>query len=245
MEKTKQILVIAATIGVLLMNYFASMGYIGGITPSYISDKYPTFLTPAGYAFTIWGWIYLGLIIFSIIQALPSKLEKFREVRSLYIASCLANCLWLYFWHQQQIAVSLLVILTLLAILAFINLKLERESNLFARIVFGIYFGWVTVASVVNATITLVDSGVKTSDETGIWLAVGMIIIATALGIFLRHKLPNVAYPIAIAWAITAIAVKQSGKTAIVVTSALAVAALLFSALSFVLKDYQKPNEQR
>jgi translocator protein len=234
--KLNQILVILGTIGVIVMNAFAAQGYIGGITASYISDKNPTFVTPAGYAFTIWAWIYLGLIIFSIYQALPSQREKFAPMRTFYLISCVLNCMWIYFWHHEQITMSLLVILTLLASLAFINLTLARENNLFARFLFGSYFGWVTAASIINATIALIYLGVKTSDEIAIWLAVGLIAVATVLGIFLRHKLPNIAYPLAIAWAITAIAVKQSGKTAIVVAAAICVAALLISAFSFVVK---------
>ena len=235
MEKLKPYLVIIATIGVIAMNALATTGYIGGVTPEVISDKYPTFVTPAGYAFSIWGWIYLGLIIFSIYQALPSKFEKYAKMRTLYLISCLLNCLWLYFWHHEQITISLFVILSLLVSLAAINLTLERENNLLARFVFGLYFGWVTVASIVNATITLLFLGVRTSDETALWSAVGLIIVAAIIGVFLRHKLPNFAYPIAIAWAVTAIAVKQSGKTAIVVTAGIAVIALLISAFSFVV----------
>lgn len=245
MEKTKPFLVIAATIGTILMNYLAAIAVFGGITPDYVSNKYPTFITPAGYAFSIWGWIYLGLIVFSVYQALPSQLERFREVRTLFIASCLANCAWIYVWHNQLITLSLLAILSLLALLAFINLRLQRENNFFARIVFGLYFGWVTVASVVNATIALIFNGASASDEVSIWIAVGLIVVATVIGIFLRHQLPNIAYPVAIAWAVTAIAVKQSGKTPIVVVSALAVIALLISALSFILKDQKILNEQR
>ena len=242
MEKLKPYLVIIATIGVIAMNALATTGYIGGVTPEVISNKYPTFVTPAGYAFSIWGWIYLGLIIFSIYQALPSNFEKFAKMRTLYLISCLLNCLWLYFWHHEQITVSLLVILTLLASLAFINLTLERENNLLARFVFGLYFGWVTVASIVNATITLLFNGVQASDQTGILSAVGLIIVAAVIGVFLRHKLPNIAYPIAIAWALTAIAVKQSGKTAIVVTAGIAVIALLISAFSFVVTAQNRPR---
>lgn len=238
---TNQILVIFATIGVIAMNVIASLGYIGGITPNVISDKTPTFLTPAGYAFSIWGWIYLGLIIFSVYQALPSQIEKFAKVRTLYLISCVLNCMWLYFWHHEEITISLLVILTLLGSLALINLTLEKENNLLARFVFGIYFGWVTAASVVNATIALVYQGVRMSDEASIWLASGLILVVTVLGVFLRHKLPNIAYPIAIAWAITAIAVKQSGKTPIVVAAGIGVIALLISALSFVVTAQNRP----
>ena len=85
----KQILVIVATLGVILINYFAAQGYINNITPQIISNKYPTLITPAGYAFAIWSLIYLGLIGFSIYQALPSQTDnpRFKNVRSLYIVN--------------------------------------------------------------------------------------------------------------------------------------------------------------
>lgn len=240
MKKIQPILVIISTIAVIFVNYLAATGYIGGVTPEVISDKYPTFLTPAGYAFAIWGWIYFGLIAFSIYQLLPSAYEKFAKVRLLYIVSCVINCAWLYFWHHEQIAVSLIVISSLLAILAVINLTLEKENNLLARFVFGIYFGWVSAASIINLAILLKSRGINFEVSTEIWLASLVIALISVIGIVLRHKLPNVAYPLAIAWAITGIAVKQSGKTAIVVIAGIGVIALLISALSFVLKDYEK-----
>ncbi len=240
MNKIKPILVILATIGTILMNWLASTGFIGGITPEVISNRYPTFITPAGYAFTIWGWIFLGMIIFAIIQAIPKNFEKFSKMRTFYLISCVFNCLWIYVWHNLLITVSVFVILSLLGSLAAINLVLERENNLFARMLFGGYFAWVTVASVVNITIALVFNGVQTSDNAGIWLASGLIVVATIIGIFLRHKLPNFAYAFVVAWGVTAIAVKQSGKTPIVVFAAFSVIALLISAFSFIMKDYKK-----
>jgi translocator protein len=236
-EKLRQILVIFATIGVIVMNYLASIAFIGGITPDYISEKYPTFITPSGYAFAIWGLIYTGIIFFAIFQMLPSQLEKFRHIRTLYILSCLANCAWIYFWHQQQIVVSLVVIFILLSTLALINLKLRGDkNNLFAQLLFGTYFGWVTVASIVNATIALIYLGVQTSDSISIWLSAILILVATIIGIFLRLKLPNIAYSLTIVWAIIAIAVKQNNYLIIVVTAVISVIALLIASLKPLLK---------
>ena len=76
--KTAQTLVIFATLAVIFVNYLATQGLIGGITANYISDKYPTFASPAGYAFSIWGFIYLGLSVFSLFQAMPAQAEPVR-----------------------------------------------------------------------------------------------------------------------------------------------------------------------
>ena len=91
-ERIRQFSVIAATVGVIVFNYLAASGALGGIETGAVSDKYPTLVTPAGYAFAIWSLIYLGIVAFSIYQALPKNLERFRFLRTVYILSCAANC---------------------------------------------------------------------------------------------------------------------------------------------------------
>jgi hypothetical protein len=238
-DKLQPFLVIAATIGMIIFNYFAATGILGGVATNVISDKYPTQITPAGYAFAIWSLIYMGCLVFSIYQALPSQLERFRAIRRAYIVSCVANCAWLYFWSQEMIVVCLGVILILLATVGFINIKLQKTDTggeyWFAKFPFGIYFGWVTAATILNATIMLVYLGVKVSDSTAILMGAVLLLIAAALGVIIRIKLTNYFYPLAIAWALTAIAVKQTGKTLIVSAAALGDIACLIAAVSFVM----------
>lgn len=248
-ERLKQFLVIVATGGVILINYFAAVGYINGVTPDLISDKYSTFITPAGYAFAIWSLIYLGLITFSIFQALPSNTEnpRFKNIRTIYIANSAANCFWIYLWHYEMILASLAVMFFLLATLVLINVGLRKSESMaetwLAQIPFSLYFGWVTVATILNFSIALVFLGVKTSESISIILSSILIIGAAVLGILIRFKLALFAYPLAIAWALTAIAVKQSGRTAIVVCAAFGVIALLVSALTAFLQLNNSTNE--
>jgi hypothetical protein len=240
-EKIRQILVPIATIGVIFVNYLAGTGRINNVTPEVISDKYPTIITPAGYAFAIWSLIYVGMIGFSIYQLLPSQTDnpRFRAIRTVYLLNCVANCAWIYLWHYEMIIAALGVIFLLLATLVYINLHVKDTENTaeiwLAKIPFSIYFGWVTVASILNATIALVYLGVSTSDFTAQVLGAGLIVIAVVLGILMRFKLKLTAYPIAVAWALTAIAVAHGGKTILVVTSAIGVIILLIAALSAFL----------
>ncbi len=244
----KQILVIVATLGVIAINFFAAQGYINNVTPAEVSDKYPTFITPAGYAFAIWSLIYLGLIAFSIYQALPSQTEnlRFKNIRSLYIANCAANCLWIYLWHYDQILTALGVMFVILGTLVLINVNLRNAETFaetwLARIPFSLYFGWVTVATILNFTIALVFLGVNVSEPIAVIFSSILIVVAVVLGILIRFKLAIFAYPLAIAWALTAIAVKQSGKTSIVVCAAFGVIALLVTALTAFL-NLGKNNE--
>jgi hypothetical protein len=238
-DRLRAFLVLAATIGTIIFNWLAASGRVGGVTPAEISDKYPTLITPAGYAFAIWSLIYLGLIAFSIYQLLPANLARFRAFRSLYIISCVLNCGWIYFWHNDQIALCLGIIFTLLFVLFLINWKLKQQSSIgeywAVKAPFSIYFGWVTAATLVNFAIFLRSIDAAFSDGTWTAVAVGLILFAATLGVIVRFRLSNYLYPLAIAWALTAIGVKQSGQTLVVTAAAFGTIACLIATLSLVV----------
>jgi tryptophan-rich sensory protein len=235
MEKPKPIFVILATIAVIVVNYLATEGYIGGITPNYISDKYPTFVTPAGYAFSIWALIYLGLILFSTYQAMPAQADNFKKIRGFYILSCLANCAWIFLWHNQQIVASVGAMLVLWTTLAAINFSLSKEDSAVARVPFGMYFGWVTVASIINIVVCLATLGINIS----VAVACVLIAVATVFGVLFRLKLPNAAYGLTVTWGIVAIAVKHGGVTAISFVSAIATIILLIVVITPFLRLHE------
>lgn len=242
----RAILVVFATIATVIFNSLAAAGYVNGVQPNEISDRYQTVVTPAGYAFSIWSLIYLGTFAFSIYQILPSQIERFRNIRTLYIASCLLNCAWIYFWHNNQIAVCFVIILLLLSTLIFILIRVGCMTNTETWLVqapFGIYAGWVTVASIANFAIMLVYLDAQISRTTANIFAVVLILFAATAAVFVRWKLQNFFYPLAVAWAITAIAVKQSGNTAIVVAAALAVVICLVTAGTFVVNLRDSASE--
>lgn len=239
----RAVLVLVATIGTIVFNGLAAAGYVNGVTPEAISNKYPTVLTPAGYAFTIWSLIYVGMIAFSIYQLLPANLLRFRSIRSVYIASCVLNCAWIYFWHREQIGICLVLILALVLTLLLINMKFKAPDSLrtalFTKAPFGIYFGWVTSAAIVNFAVFLAYSGVNMSSRMSAVFGSVCIVLAAGLAVIVRWKLANYLYAVAVAWALTAIAVKQSGNTAIVIAAAFGAVTCLVTAGSVVtnLKD--------
>ncbi len=243
-----QILVLISTALVIYVNYLATTGAIGGITPSYISDKYPTYLTPAGYAFTIWGLIYLGIIAFSIFQLIRSESIKLPAIRSLFILSCVANISWIFAWHNRYLGLSVVAMFVLLGSLILINLQTwnmtDRAELLLIKAPFSVYFGWVSIATVLNVSIYVISLGFTAGHLASTAIACGLLAVVTLAGIVIREKLNVSLYPLTLAWAITAIAVKQGGKTAVIFACAIAVIALLISTLTFVLKG-AKPNAKR
>lgn len=236
-DRIRLILVILATIATIVFNTLAAMGYVNGVTPAEISDALPTVITPAGYAFSIWSLIYLGLIAFSVYQALPGNLERFRGVRTLYIASCVLNCGWIYFWHHGYVGICAILIVALAGVLITITSLFRVATTvseaIFVKATFGLYAGWVTVASIVNIFVYLKSVGSDAAQS--VWFGIAAVIIATAAAIGVTWKLANYLYPLAVAWALTAIAVNQSGKTGLVVACSGGVIMCLLLATSFIL----------
>lgn len=72
----RQILNIIGLAGVLIVNGLANILPLNNLSTGEISDRFQVFFVPAGYVFSIWGLIYLGLIAFGIYQALPSTTRK-------------------------------------------------------------------------------------------------------------------------------------------------------------------------
>ena len=60
MKKNFQILNAVALVATVVINYLSNTGVFNGETMATISAKYQNLFTPAGYAFSIWGLIYLG-----------------------------------------------------------------------------------------------------------------------------------------------------------------------------------------
>ena len=242
-DRLRSVLVLAATAGTIAFNALAAAGYVNGVSPEVISNKYLTVITPAGYAFSIWSLIYVGIIAFSIYQLLPAQTARYRAVRTLYVLSCLLNCAWIYFWHREQIALCLGLIvglwLTLILILRRFRDAEDRGPALLTTAPFGIYAGWVTAASLVNLAIMLKWANVELSPAGWNVFGAACIVAAAAAAVAARVWLGNFIFPLAISWAVSAIAVKQSGNTTIVVAAAFAAVTGLVTAGSVVttLKD--------
>ena len=236
--------VVLATVFTIVINGLAASGAINGISPADVSERYRTVITPAGYAFSIWTLIYVGLVGFSIYQLLPTRYGLFRSIRVPYLLSCVFNCLWILAWHYFYVGICAALIICLLATLLKIIWEQRRPaaSLLEAALTkgtFGLYAGWVTAASLVNLLILIRSAELQFSEQAWLVLGGGALIVAALASVLVRIKVGNFIYPLAIAWAAAAIAVGQSSNTAIVVTAAIATVVGLISAGSVVveLKD--------
>jgi benzodiazapine receptor len=215
----RQMIVILAFLALIAVNGLANALPLNGQTTGAVSDRYPVLFTPAGYVFAIWGLIYLGLLGYTIYQALPAQADnpRLRAIGWLFALNAAANIAWLFFWHYELIALTLpamlIVLGTLLAIYLRLGIgvaKVGTGERWLVHVPFSIYVGWISVATIANASVLLDVSswngfGLTPAIWTMIMLAVG-VVLAGLMG-FLRG---DVAYGLVVVWAFVGIARKPA-----------------------------------
>ena len=162
----RQVAVVFAYISTIVVNALANLVPIGGLTTGELSDQFDVFFVPAGYVFSIWSLIYLGLGAYVVYQAIPAQRDhsRLRSIGWLFVLSCVFNSGWIFLWHYQLVGLSILVMLGILATLIAIYARLYPSysvaswaEKIMTHWSFRIYLGWITVATIANAT-TFLDS---------------------------------------------------------------------------------------
>ena len=241
---------VLAVIATIVINGLANALPLNGQTTGEISDRFQVYFVPAGYVFSIWGLIYLGLIVFAVFQALPAQRDNPRLCRIgyLFTASCLANIAWLFLWHYEQFPLTLMAMFSLLILLIGVYLRLRvgqvaasSAEKWLAHIPLSIYLGWITVATIANATSLLEYSnwsGWGVSDE--VW-AIIMLVAGASIASVVTLTRGDIAYMLVVVWAFVGIAIKHT-ETPVVATAAWIVTALaaLVLVIGIVLGRRQK-----
>ncbi|HEU4745481.1 MAG TPA: hypothetical protein VFS61_09605, partial [Anaerolineales bacterium] len=234
-DTIRQIANLLSVILALTVNILASALPLNGQSTGEISDRFQVYFVPAGYVFSIWGIIFLGWIAFTVFQFQPSQKEspRLRRLGYLFALSNLANAAWLFCWHYNLFGLSVLVMLALLGLLiaSYLRLNVNRSpvspvEYWSVDVLFSVYLGWITVATVANITDWLYFvgwDGFGISDP--VW-AVIMLGVASLLGLGMAITRRDVGYLAVLIWAFIGIALKQT-SVPMVVTSAWIAAALM------------------
>ena len=160
-DKLRQAIVVVMVISTIVINGLANALPLNGQTTGEISDRFDVFFVPAGYVFSIWGLIYLGLGAYAIYQAIPAQSDnrRLRRIGVPFTIASLANIAWIFLWHYEQFPLTLVAMLTLLVslIVTYLRLDISRAKVTTAErwtvdVPFSIYLGWITVATIANVT---------------------------------------------------------------------------------------------
>jgi hypothetical protein len=217
MKNIRKILVIIVTLVTITINGLANALPLNGQNTGEISDRFKVLFVPAGYVFSIWGVIYLGLIAYAIFQALPAQRDNQRlhSAAWWFVLAGIANSAWIFLWHYNLFPLTLLAMFTLLVSLIAIYLKLgigrvsvsagERWATF---IPISIYLGWISVATIANTSILLYSWGLSSlSADVQAWLTVMMLTIGAVLAILMAFLRRDVAFILVLSWAYLGVAV--------------------------------------
>ena len=229
----------------LTVNVLATTLPLNGQDTGEISDRFQVLFVPAGYVFAIWGVIYLGWIAFIIfqLQAPQKESARLRRLGYLFAMSNIANAAWLFCWHYNLFGLSVLVMITLLGLLiaSYLRLNVNRSSVTLVEywsvdVVFSVYLGWITVATVANISdwLYLVEwSGFGISAP--VW-AVIMLTVASLLGLAMALTRRDAGYLSVLVWAFIGIAVKQAPVPMVALSALVAAIFMLVLAIFSLMR---------
>lgn len=203
----------------VVVTYGSQLGWFGR-TNQQQSLRYQTLATPIGFAFAIWGPIFLLQAVFAVVQLIP----KYRGIPVVvdgiwyhYALVCIAQAGWTVAFAQDSIWLSMVFMLLIFGGLSALNLSVVRvearhlagdmhpaSHYLCFRAPFLLHLGWITAATFVNANVYLVRYW-KDDHSLQLGGAIATIALLVLPGLYNPTTSPTFAadplYSLVLAWA--------------------------------------------
>jgi hypothetical protein len=177
-------------------------------------------IQPAGYAFSIWGLIYLWLLAHAVFGLVKRRDDPaFLRPALPLLVSGLLGSVWLAIASSAPITATLVIlVMGGLAMLAYLRADQTQDRWLLAAPL-AIYAGWLTAACGVSVGVILAGYGVLSN--TGAALLMLAVVIAVAL--FVQTRRPAMpVYGATVVWAAIGVIVANWADTQIVALTAAA-----------------------
>ncbi|MEM9998815.1 MAG: tryptophan-rich sensory protein [Bacteroidota bacterium] len=230
----RQLAVIAAALFAIVLNGLAGAGVLFDTNTGDVSNAIPTGVTPAGWAFAIWGVIFTGVLVFAAYQARPSARGARYDVLGVpFVSATVLTGLWQIPWLTGRLGLAAVVIVGILASLVWLYVRLDRMGMTTAeRWLLGVptslFLAWLTVATPLNITVALAAAfGPDTALGGGAFWPPLLVAVVAAIGTVLLSRTGDVAFAGVLVWAFAAI-YARNGAEAPLLTGVLAVGVLGF-----------------
>ena len=143
---------------------------------------------PAGYAFAIWGPIYLWLLVSAGYGLLRRREDPAWDATRLpLIVSLAVGAVWLPVANASPVWASVLIWIMLLAALAAVFRAPKTDRGLLAWPL-GLYAGWLTAASVVSLGLLAAGYGLLEEPQAG-WSGALAAAVFAGLVAYRRRRL--------------------------------------------------------
>lgn len=221
-------LILLATLAFAVAPYLSApfTGYDPAVFP--VRIERPA-VQPAGYAFAIWGLIYLGLIAHAAFGLFArADHPDWQRPRLPLLTALVLGSGWIALaLFDPFIATAVILLMALAAIVAFLRADTGRDFWLLSAPL-ALFAGWLTAASAVSVGVLVAGYGLLSNSAA----ALVMIAIAVGLALLIQRRNPRQPlYSAAVVWALIGIAV-ANGAALPVVTGAAVLAALIVGAMA-------------
>lgn len=246
MTRNLSVLNLLSVILMIIVSYYSQAIRLNNNTIGGVSEHYENLFTPAGYAFSIWGLIYLALLVYCFFQlnrvfVSEKDTEFIRKTGPWFILANVANAAWVVAWLYENTLLSVILMFLILASLIkiILNTNMERWDAPLKIIAFTwwpicLYSGWITVAAISNVSAHLTNIG------WGRWLfseqqwTVIVIVIAVVINLLIVYRRNMREFALVGIWALVAIYVRHVNENnPSVAYAALAGGIIIFGYVSY------------
>ncbi|MEL7118462.1 MAG: hypothetical protein AAFO07_03445 [Bacteroidota bacterium] len=242
MQRTLQMLALASTILMFVASNLM-IAFFGFNVTSELDEPITFYIVPAGYAFAIWFFIYIGFIALGAYQLNKSRLNdtQWQKARIYIIINGIANTLWFSgvlinkVWLTMIfMAILLYTLIQLSIILGLGEFPRDQSEKWQVKVPLALYFGWITIATPINFTsFLMVDLGFRGTGflSPEIW-SILILAVATAIVAWMYiNRKANATYLLVGVWGLTAIFVSNLNMSMEVGIAALLLAGILILVL--------------
>ncbi|MEO8673628.1 MAG: hypothetical protein ABI411_20130 [Tahibacter sp.] len=211
--------VLLAALAMPVVNYLALAGVLGPDVGE-VSNRFPTLIVAAGYAFSIWGPIFALVVAFGVYQMLPASASK-AMLERLRIPAAIAftlTAVWTPIFIHGYFCTAALVLALTCAVLTVALLRADaswNDSGSARWLVwpcFSVFTAWVSLAAFLDVGQVLVAYRVDTGPAE-LTCSVLILLAAASLLLFVNQRLRgNLLYVATALWALLAICVAQTQK---------------------------------
>jgi benzodiazapine receptor len=198
-----------------------------------VTSNYPTYFSPASYAFSIWFVIYSAFIVYGIIQLLPSQRNHtiYGQLSIGVITTNLLFMAWITAYTHFYLGISNLILVCTFIVSMYMFIKAHRavlyqNYNLWLQLPFCLLSAWLLVAVMAGFAVYLKSQAVTFYFGEGV-MTILMILLATVIGLIVHLRTSSLVFPSVIAWALLAIHSARKDDAAAIAEVAMSCAILL------------------
>lgn len=241
---------VANVLGAIAQVVAGFFGVAVGLDVGAVSDQNRTTIVPSGYAFAIWGPIFLLALAYAAYQALPRQRTDplLRRIGWFTAAGFAGNAVWEVLFPARQFVASQVLIVAVWVCLAVAFARIvdgmragaTAGERWLVALPIGLLFGWLTAATAVGVATTLVALGVAAAGPAAVFGGAALLVFGAAVAgaVVARAKAGPwqawIPYLAAVLWALAAVAVGHRSDAPAVAVTAIVLAVVLVAVAALV-----------